>query len=187
MYIFLSLQPFSSIIFNLAMGVALWSLLEYCLHRWLFHIDTSKFGWKVHTMHFLLHGLHHKVPFDSHRLVFPPVPAFILASLFYQPLFIVFDFPRLIVAGGLIGKWIFSLISHHHNSPNSVIFAKPHETLWQRRNLSRSSLTIMRAVNVTWMSLFLNGLATIHMQLIFITILFTGYCFILIWCLPCYD
>ena len=43
------------------LGVAVWSLMEYCLHRFLFHInppDDSPF-WI--TFHFFLHGQHHKV------------------------------------------------------------------------------------------------------------------------------
>mgnify|MGYP001796005180 CR=1 FL=1 len=42
-------------------GVAVWSFIEYCLHRFLFHInppDDSPF-WI--TFHFFLHGQHHKV------------------------------------------------------------------------------------------------------------------------------
>ena len=44
-------------------GVLAWSLIEYCLHRFLFHlinhVPTDDPFWI--TIHFFLHGQHHKV------------------------------------------------------------------------------------------------------------------------------
>ena len=44
-------------------GVVLWSLIEYCLHRFLFHlinyVPADKPFWI--TIHFFIHGQHHKV------------------------------------------------------------------------------------------------------------------------------
>jgi dihydroceramide fatty acyl 2-hydroxylase len=57
----------------LAAGVLVWQLLEYLIHRFLFHA-TSDTYWGI-TLHFLFHGCHHKYPMDHERLVFPPVPA----------------------------------------------------------------------------------------------------------------
>lgn len=51
-------------------GLLLWSFIEYCLHRFLFHlinhVPADDPFWI--TIHFFLHGQHHKV-----RLVFFPV------------------------------------------------------------------------------------------------------------------
>lgn len=44
------------------------------------------------------------MPFDPYRLVFPPFPATILATIFYQPLPILTSCPKLVFAGGLLGK-----------------------------------------------------------------------------------
>ncbi|KAL9692084.1 hypothetical protein quinque_015858, partial [Culex quinquefasciatus] len=78
----------------LAIGVAIWSLLEYSLHRW--------------------------VPFDPYRLVFPPVPAVGLASFFYQPVRLLLPYPQIMVAGGLIGYLAYDMIHYyiHYGSPN---------------------------------------------------------------------
>lgn len=86
----------------LAFGVFIWTLLEYSLHRWVFHLDPKDNRF-LHVFHFLLHGLHHKVPFDPYRLVFPPVPAVLLATFFYQPVRLLLPYPQLMLAGGLIG------------------------------------------------------------------------------------
>lgn len=49
---------------------------EYTLHRWLFHLDEYLPNHPAAIMtHFLLHGVHHIIPMDPYRLVFPPVIA----------------------------------------------------------------------------------------------------------------
>ena len=114
-------------------GVLLWQLLEYCIHR--YRVQTSKMRssffvccalscqckpslllgpfimllcslkprclqkgssrdvsecrhvfhahpvryWAI-TLHFALHGCHHKFPMDRGRLVFPPLPAVVIAA-----------------------------------------------------------------------------------------------------------
>jgi hypothetical protein len=41
-------------------GIAVWSLTEYLLHRFVFHFPAkSKFGKKIH---FMFHGVHHDYP-----------------------------------------------------------------------------------------------------------------------------
>lgn len=103
----------------LCFGVLIWTLLEYTLHRWVFHLDPKENRF-LHTFHFLLHGLHHKVPFDPYRLVFPPVPAVLLASFFYQPVRLLLPYPQLMLAGGLIGYLAYDMIHYyiHYGSPN---------------------------------------------------------------------
>ncbi|KAG0042651.1 fatty acid alpha-hydroxylase [Gryganskiella cystojenkinii] len=61
-------------------GMFTWTLAEYVIHRFLFHVDDllpdSTF-WLV--AHFLLHGIHHYLPMDRLRLVMPPALAVALA------------------------------------------------------------------------------------------------------------
>lgn len=54
-------------------GLLMWQLLEYSIHRFLFHSIPESY-WGI-TAHFLFHGCHHKYPLDASRLVFPPLPA----------------------------------------------------------------------------------------------------------------
>lgn len=61
-------------------GVLLWTLVEYVLHRWVFHYQPrSVWGQRLH---FLMHGVHHAFPRDSTRLVMPPAVSVPLALLF---------------------------------------------------------------------------------------------------------
>lgn len=47
------------------LGTIIWTILEYGLHRFLFHIDELLPDHPVFlTLHFLLHGIHHYMPMD---------------------------------------------------------------------------------------------------------------------------
>src|SRR5688572_15698026 len=54
-----------------ALGLLIWTLVEYTMHRCVFHYEPrSSWGKKLH---FLVHGVHHDYPQDASRLVMPPV------------------------------------------------------------------------------------------------------------------
>ena len=55
------------------LGVLLWTLLEYVLHRFLFHISSKDESGKIRA--FMMHGYHHEFPNDKMRLVAPPLMA----------------------------------------------------------------------------------------------------------------
>jgi len=101
-------------------GLPVWTLMEYVLHRYLFHIEPSTPS--LITLHFFLHGQHHKVPFDGSRLVFPPIPAACLALPFH--ILFTYLFPggvgRALFAGGLLGYVVYDLIHYylHHGVPS---------------------------------------------------------------------
>ena len=62
---FLNSEPKAFSVFTLLflIGILVWSLVEYCLHRFLFHlinhVPADSPFWI--TIHFFLHGQHHKV------------------------------------------------------------------------------------------------------------------------------
>ena len=62
-------------------GLFVWTITEYLLHRFIFHYQpNSKFGLRLH---FIFHGVHHDYPKDAKRLVMPPSASIPLAILFY--------------------------------------------------------------------------------------------------------
>lgn len=84
-------------------GALAWSLVEYVIHRFLFHPPqwvedetravTASLGrgdavlpalptWR-HKFYFLVHGVHHDYPNDSGRLVMPPSVSIPLAVVFF--------------------------------------------------------------------------------------------------------
>lgn len=107
-------------------GSFIWTFLEYCFHRFLFHIETKSY-W-ANTFHYLIHGCHHKHPMDGLRLVIPPAEAAILAIMFwnlYGILFTVSTRPALF-GGGLIGYVIYDMIHYyvHHGQPTKQSIKK---------------------------------------------------------------
>ena len=65
----------------MAFGLFFWTLFEYSLHRFVFHLNF-KAKW-LKTIHFLFHGIHHDYPSDSRRLVMPPSVSIPLAAVLY--------------------------------------------------------------------------------------------------------
>jgi len=60
-------------------GVFAWTLAEYVLHRFVFHLEPrSPLGTRLH---FLAHGVHHQWPRDRYRLVMPPAVSICLFIL----------------------------------------------------------------------------------------------------------
>ncbi|KJE96543.1 ferredoxin 1-like protein [Capsaspora owczarzaki ATCC 30864] len=107
-------------------GILLWTLLEYSLHRFVFHAVPSRSAFWI-TFHYLMHGVHHKSPMDGDRLVFPPAPAAIVITLLYS-LFVAalpLGLARALVAGALFGYVCYDLTHYflHHGTPTSEVIA----------------------------------------------------------------
>ncbi|KAL1957515.1 hypothetical protein VTO42DRAFT_5978 [Malbranchea cinnamomea] len=107
-------------------GVCFWTLVEYFLHRCLFHIDKYLPDNRVGlSMHFLLHGIHHYLPMDKYRLVMPPALFLILASPFYKLAHLVFFYnwyaAVTVYSGGIFGYVCYDMTHyflHHRNLPS---------------------------------------------------------------------
>lgn len=68
-------------------GLFLWTLAEYTLHRFVFHFQAkSPRGQRIT---FLFHGIHHAQPQCKTRLVMPPAVGIPLAALFYGLFYLV--------------------------------------------------------------------------------------------------
>ncbi|KAL1963604.1 hypothetical protein VTN77DRAFT_8049 [Rasamsonia byssochlamydoides] len=106
-------------------GLFFWTLVEYALHRFLFHIDKWLPDNRVGiSLHFLLHGIHHYLPMDRYRLVMPPALFLILATPFYKLAHLVFFYnwyaAVLVFCGGVFGYICYDMTHyflHHRNLP----------------------------------------------------------------------
>ncbi|WVF65915.1 hypothetical protein IAT40_000653 [Kwoniella sp. CBS 6097] len=100
----------SSFLACFAFGVFVWTLLEYTLHRFLFHLDyyLPDAQWAI-TLHFLLHGVHHYLPMDRLRLVMPPLLFFVLETPFTKLAHLLF--PKA-VANGIISGSFFMYVMY---------------------------------------------------------------------------
>lgn len=64
-----------------ALGVFVWTLMEYLIHRFLFHIPQTNRVFEA--IYFYSHGIHHEAPNDATRLVMPPSASIPLAIAFF--------------------------------------------------------------------------------------------------------
>jgi sterol desaturase/sphingolipid hydroxylase (fatty acid hydroxylase superfamily) len=64
------------------LGVLIWTLFEYAMHRFIFHLKpTSAFGrWLI----FLTHGNHHVAPGDRYRNIMPPMVSVIISGAIWM-------------------------------------------------------------------------------------------------------
>lgn len=105
------------------LGLCVWTLIEYTLHRFLFHLDHYLPDHPIFlTIHFLLHGVHHYLPMDRYRLVMPPTLFFVLAYPFYKLIFGIFPFYMACsgFAGGTLGYIMYDVthyVLHHTKLP----------------------------------------------------------------------
>lgn len=59
-------------------GLLVFTLVEYLMHRFLFHMDlTSAFRKKIQ---YIMHGVHHEFPKDKDRLAMPPLASLTIAT-----------------------------------------------------------------------------------------------------------
>ncbi|EEH34272.1 inositolphosphorylceramide-B C-26 hydroxylase [Paracoccidioides lutzii Pb01] len=107
------------------LGLFLWTLAEYSLHRFVFHIDKYLPDNRVGLcLHFLLHGIHHYLPMDKYRLVMPPSLFIVLAIPFYYLAKVVFFYnwyaAVTVYSGGIFGYVCYDMTHyflHHRNLP----------------------------------------------------------------------
>ncbi|KAI9303516.1 hypothetical protein BJ944DRAFT_283098 [Cunninghamella echinulata] len=105
--------------FSFALGVLIWTLLEYLLHRFLFHVDDYLPDHQIaFLVHFTLHGFHHYLPMDKLRLVMPPTlgiaiayPLVSLGHFLFPPVM-----AHAVIAGGVVGYVLYDMTHYylHH-------------------------------------------------------------------------
>ncbi|KAG2224345.1 hypothetical protein INT45_006745 [Circinella minor] len=100
-------------------GVFFWTLLEYGLHRFIFHFDDWLPDHPIALLlHFTLHGIHHHMPMDRLRLVMPPALAALIGFPIIRSMHILFNTPmaHAMVAGAYFGYICYDCIHYylHH-------------------------------------------------------------------------
>ncbi|KAG6360208.1 hypothetical protein INS49_011264 [Diaporthe citri] len=107
------------------LGFFIWSLIEYLLHRFLFHLDYYLPDNRVGiTLHFTLHGVHHYLPMDKYRLVMPPTLFLVLVAPFWKLAHFIFYWNWFVAvgvfSGGMFGYTCYDMTHyflHHQNLP----------------------------------------------------------------------
>jgi sterol desaturase/sphingolipid hydroxylase (fatty acid hydroxylase superfamily) len=121
--VYLSLQalslPFS--VGAALLGYAIWTLIEYFGHRYLFHYEfPGRIGARLH---FLMHGVHHVHPNDSLRLVMPPLLSGPIMLIALGVTTLLFGLPvgLPVLLGFVIGYLVYDMTHYylHHAEPKT--------------------------------------------------------------------
>jgi sterol desaturase/sphingolipid hydroxylase (fatty acid hydroxylase superfamily) len=105
-----------------ALGWLIWTLMEYLLHRFLFHMSAHTPEQKFRS--FMVHGYHHEFPNDKLRLVAPPLMSFPIAVPTLLAFHWIFgDLKWLVFAGTAAGYVAYDWIHYytHHFRPGNPI------------------------------------------------------------------
>ena len=107
----------------IALGLLIWTLTEYWLHRLLFHWEPRFRGGD--RLHFIIHGVHHDHPNDKLRLVMPPAVSIPLAALFFLAFTAIGGTPGAYpaFAGFLLGYLAYDYTHYylHHAVPKTKV------------------------------------------------------------------
>jgi sterol desaturase/sphingolipid hydroxylase (fatty acid hydroxylase superfamily) len=125
-------------------GILGWTLLEYVLHRFVFHWEPSAKSPTQLTFHFLLHGIHHKSPMDPDRLVFPPALAVVIITLFYGLFSTTLPWPvASSFGGGMLMGYVLYDVTHfylHHGKPQKDTYYHVRKSYHQAHHYKQQDL-----------------------------------------------
>jgi sterol desaturase/sphingolipid hydroxylase (fatty acid hydroxylase superfamily) len=106
---------------GIVVGLLMWTVAEYLLHRYLFHYEPTTP--RMERLFYLFHGVHHHQPQDKTRLVMPLPLSIPLAILFYGLFYLVLAtllglpaWVNPVMIGFMVGYLAYDLIHYatHH-------------------------------------------------------------------------
>ncbi|MES2701945.1 MAG: sterol desaturase family protein [Bacteroidota bacterium] len=112
-------------------GMLLWSLFEYIMHRYLFHmiVETPRARKFIYT----LHGVHHEYPRDKERLFMPPVPSLIIAIVIFGIMYYTMSWKALSFFPGFLFGYI--MYGSMHYAIHAFAPPKWLKALWRNHHL----------------------------------------------------
>lgn len=122
-------QGLVGIVAEIAGGYLAWTLVEYWIHRAVFHFEPENgVGARLHWM---VHGVHHDHPNDPRRLVMPPIVSVPLAALFVGIFVLALGTQRAwgVCVGFFAGYLAYDMLHYalHHHRPKTRIGRWLHE------------------------------------------------------------
>lgn len=108
-----------------ALGVLGWTLVEYCMHRFLYHnkLETRL----AKRFKYIFHGIHHDEPNREDKLIMPPVPWLVILAIFFGVFYLFTgSYAYAIVPGLVWGYTGYVYIHYHTHLPNPPKWMKNH-------------------------------------------------------------
>ncbi len=113
------------------LGAFFWSIFEYMMHRYLFHMmpESKHTSRLVYTMH----GVHHEYPKSKERLFMPPVPSLLVTSVLFTIGYGIMGWNSLaFFPGFLFGYLVYGSIHYAIHACSPPEFMKG---LWRNHHL----------------------------------------------------
>lgn len=112
-------------------GLVFWTLFEYLMHRFVFHISDHLPG--TERFQYVLHGIHHCNPKDEQRVFMPPIPGLLIVAGIFGINFILMNWAAcFFTAGMVLGYVIYAWIHYNvHLKPPHPAFRR----LWKHHAL----------------------------------------------------
>ena len=147
LYMFWDMFPFIQFALIFFAGIVTWTLAEYWIHRWVYHVKTeNKTLLKIQHMG---HGIHHQYPKDPTRLAMPPVPALVLISVFFGIFWLIMsDYAFIFFPGFLFGYVLYISLHYLQHLFKPPKFA-PLNRLWKWHALHHYKYPESKAYGVT--------------------------------------
>ena len=133
-YLFTEVKPAVStinIVGILVVGFFSWTFAEYIMHRFLYHkLHDATFST---GFQYMFHGIHHEYPNDDDRLVLPPLPSLIIASVLFGLFYLMMGNWALLFGTGFLwgylGYMLIHVSVHHFDQPKRFNFWWRHHTI----------------------------------------------------------
>jgi sterol desaturase/sphingolipid hydroxylase (fatty acid hydroxylase superfamily) len=110
-------------------GWVAWTLFEYVLHRWVYHIKTE--NRIINAIQHAGHGIHHQFPRDPTRLAMPPISAIILQFVFFAIFWLLMqNYTFAFFPGFLTGYIVYISLHYLEHCVRPPRFAPLHR-LWK--------------------------------------------------------
>lgn len=124
--------PWQTVMVFFLGGVVLFTLVEYVMHRYLYHIPAKTE--KRRRFQYVIHGVHHEHPRDKARLAMPPLVSIVLATLFIGLFRVLIGPNGYAFGGGFLFGYSTYLLAHYaihiYKQPRSLL-----GILWKHHNL----------------------------------------------------
>jgi sterol desaturase/sphingolipid hydroxylase (fatty acid hydroxylase superfamily) len=113
-------------------GMLFWSLFEYLMHRFVFHMVAE--SERARKFIYVLHGNHHEYPRDKERLFMPPVPSLIISSLIFFAMYAIMgNYAFVFFPGFMLGYLMYGTMHYAIHAWNPPMkWMKP---LWRNHHL----------------------------------------------------
>jgi sterol desaturase/sphingolipid hydroxylase (fatty acid hydroxylase superfamily) len=113
-------------------GIVLFTLVEYLMHRYLYHIPAETE--KRRRFQYVIHGVHHDHPRDKARLAMPPLLSIVLAVLFISLFRLIIGGNGYAFGGGFLFGYSSYLLAHYaihiYKQPKNFL-----GIIWKHHNL----------------------------------------------------